>query len=34
MTAAYYTSLNSEKVQKLVMYAPLYRFAQHTNLGG
>jgi hypothetical protein len=33
MTAAYYTSLNSEKVQKLVMYAPLYRFAQHTNLG-
>ena len=33
MTAGYYTSLNSEKVQKLVMYAPAYAFAQHTNLG-
>jgi pimeloyl-ACP methyl ester carboxylesterase len=33
MTAAYYASLESEKVEKLVMYAPLYRFAQHTNLG-
>ena len=33
MTAGYYTSLNSEKVQKLVMYAPAYSFAQHTNLG-
>jgi pimeloyl-ACP methyl ester carboxylesterase len=33
MTAGYYTSLHSEKVHKLVMYAPLYAFAQHTNLG-
>ena len=33
MTAGYYTSLHSEKVNKLVMYAPLYSFAQHTNLG-
>ena len=33
MTAGYYSSLNSEKVQKLVMYAPLYSFAPHTNLG-
>ena len=33
MTAGYYSSLNSEKVHKLVMYAPLYSFAQHTNLG-
>ena len=33
MTAGYYTSLNSEKVQKLVMYAPAYAYAQHTNLG-
>ena len=33
MTAGDYTSLNSEKVQKLVMYAPAYAFAQHTNLG-
>jgi pimeloyl-ACP methyl ester carboxylesterase len=33
MTAGYYTSLHSEKVAKLVMYAPLYAFAQHTNLG-
>ena len=33
MTAGYYTSLNSEKVQKLVMYAPAYAFAQHINLG-
>ena len=33
MTAGYYTSLHSEKVQKLVMYAPAYSFAQHTNLG-
>jgi len=32
-TAGYYASLHSEKVQKLVMYAPLYAFAQHTNLG-
>jgi pimeloyl-ACP methyl ester carboxylesterase len=33
MTAGYYSSLNSEKVHKLVMYAPLYSFAHHTNLG-
>ena len=33
MTAGFYTSLHSEKVQKLVMYAPLYAFAEHTNLG-
>ncbi len=32
-TAGYYTSLHSEKVEKLVLYAPLYAFAQHTNLG-
>jgi len=29
----YYASLHSEKVNKLVMYAPAYAFAQHTNLG-
>jgi len=33
MTAGYYTSLHSEKVQKLVLYAPAYTFALHTNLG-
>lgn len=33
MTAGYYTSLHSEKVRRLVLYAPLYRFPQHTNLG-
>lgn len=33
MTAGYYTSLNSEKVKKLVMFAPAYAFALHTNLG-
>jgi pimeloyl-ACP methyl ester carboxylesterase len=33
MTGGYYTSLNSEKVRKLVMYAPAYAFALHTNLG-
>jgi pimeloyl-ACP methyl ester carboxylesterase len=33
MTAGYYTSLNSEKVKKLVMYAPAYAYALHTNLG-
>lgn len=32
-TAGYYTSLNSEKVRKLVLYAPAYAYAQHTNLG-
>jgi len=34
MTAGYYSSLHSEKVGKLVMFAPAYAFAQHTNLGG
>ncbi len=33
MTGGYYTSLNSEKVRKLIMYAPAYAFALHTNLG-
>ena len=33
MTGGYYTSLHSEKVAKLVLYAPAYAFAQHTNLG-
>ena len=33
MTAGYYTSLFSEKVKKLVLYAPAYAFPLHTNLG-
>jgi pimeloyl-ACP methyl ester carboxylesterase len=33
MTAGYYTSLNSEKIKKLVMYAPAYALPVHTNLG-
>jgi pimeloyl-ACP methyl ester carboxylesterase len=33
MTAGYYTSLHSEKVRKLVLYAPLYAYPQHPNLG-
>jgi pimeloyl-ACP methyl ester carboxylesterase len=33
MTAGYYTSLYSEKVNKLVFYAQLYSYAKHTNLG-
>src|SRR3954451_13603739 len=33
MTAGYYASLNSEKVKKLVMYAPAYAYPLHTNLG-
>ena len=33
MTAGYYTSLHSDKVRKLVMYAPAYSFPLHTNLG-
>jgi pimeloyl-ACP methyl ester carboxylesterase len=33
MTAGYYASLHSEKIGKLVMYAPAYAFALHTNLG-
>ena len=33
MTAGYFTSLHSEKVRKLVLYAPLYEYPLHTNLG-
>jgi pimeloyl-ACP methyl ester carboxylesterase len=33
MMGGYYASLHSESVQKLVMYAPLYDFNDHTNLG-
>ncbi len=33
MTAGYYTSLHSEKVSNLVMFAPAYAFPLHTNLG-
>src|SRR5712664_3685373 len=33
MTAGYYASLHSEKVRKLVLYAPAYEFALHTNAG-
>src|SRR5436305_13065164 len=33
MMAGYYASLHSENVHKLVLYAPLYNFAEHTNLG-
>jgi pimeloyl-ACP methyl ester carboxylesterase len=33
MTAGYYSSLHSEKVRKLVLYAPAYAFPLHTNLG-
>src|SRR5881275_904421 len=33
MTAGYYASLHSEKVGKLVLYAPLYENPLHTNLG-
>jgi len=33
MTAGYYASLQSEKIKKLVLYAPAYAFALHTNLG-
>ncbi len=33
MMAGYYTSLHSENVHKLVLYAPLYSFNDHTNLG-
>jgi pimeloyl-ACP methyl ester carboxylesterase len=33
MMAGYYTSLHSENVHKLVLYAPLYDFNDHTNLG-
>jgi pimeloyl-ACP methyl ester carboxylesterase len=33
MMAGYYASLYSDNVQKLVLYAPLYDFPEHTNLG-
>jgi len=33
MTSGYYASLHSEKVRKLVLYAPAYAFPLHTNLG-
>ncbi|MHB2208320.1 alpha/beta hydrolase [Methylobacterium sp. CM6257] len=33
MMAGYYTSLHPENVHKLVLYAPLYNFNDHTNLG-
>jgi pimeloyl-ACP methyl ester carboxylesterase len=33
MIAGYYSSLHSENVHRLVLYAPLYNFNDHTNLG-
>ncbi|MDP4006947.1 alpha/beta hydrolase [Methylobacterium sp. NEAU K] len=33
MMAGYYSSLHSEDVRKLILYAPLYNFNDHTNLG-
>lgn len=33
MMAGYYASLHSKNVHKLVLYAPLYDFNDHTNLG-
>lgn len=33
MMAGYYASLHSDTVHKLVLYAPLYNFNHHTNLG-
>jgi pimeloyl-ACP methyl ester carboxylesterase len=33
MMAGYYASLYSDNVSKLVLYAPLYNFNDHTNLG-
>ncbi|SFH67287.1 alpha/beta fold hydrolase [Bradyrhizobium sp. Gha] len=33
MMAGYYASLHQENVSKLVLYAPLYNFNDHTNLG-
>ena len=33
MTAGYFASLHPEKVRKLVLYAPLYAYPLHTNLG-
>jgi pimeloyl-ACP methyl ester carboxylesterase len=33
MMAGYYASLHGENVHKIVLYAPLYNFNDHTNLG-
>ena len=33
MMAGYHASLHSENIHKLVLYAPLYNFNDHTNLG-
>ena len=33
MMAGYYASLHTENVHKLVLYAPLYSYNNHTNLG-
>jgi pimeloyl-ACP methyl ester carboxylesterase len=33
MMTGYHASLHSENVHKLVLYAPLYNFNDHTNLG-
>lgn len=33
MMAGYYASLHSDNIEKLVLYAPLYNFNDHTNLG-
>ncbi len=33
MTAGYYTSLHTERVRKLVLYAPLYNYPHHPNQG-
>lgn len=33
MMAGYYTSLHTENVHTLVLYAPLYSYNNHTNLG-
>ena len=33
MMAGYYASLHSENVHKLVLFAPLYNYERHTNLG-
>jgi len=33
MTAGYYTSLHSERVRKLVMYAPIYNYPEHPTRG-
>ena len=33
MTSGYYASLHSDKLHKLVLFAPAYAFPMHTNLG-